>query len=410
MVLWQKVLIGFVLGILFGVYFPEYAISVKFIGVIFLNLISLLVLPLIFCVLIFGITSIRDSKDLGRVGFKSVAAYLSTTIFAASFGLTIAVIFKPGVGVPYDLALLKSDNLFQNYSFSQDASEPFSFIKFFTNLFPRNIVNSFLQGNLLQIVFLAIFTGVVINQMMPKTKSVVDFFHIITKILIKMISNVILLSPYGAFSLTAWVIGYYGTSIISSLSYLVLSIVLAMGFQYCVFGILILIFCRVSPIPFYRKSLEYQVVALSTGSSKASLATTMKVCREKLGISESSTSFILPLGTSINMDGMAINLGLTSVFFAQMMNVELSAYDYFMIIFMSTVGSIGAAGLPSASLIALPLILPVIGLPAEAVVLVAGIDRVLDLLRTLINITGDATITLIVDHSENKLDKKRYFS
>jgi Na+/H+-dicarboxylate symporter len=152
------------------------------------------------------------------------------------------------------------------------------------------------------------------------------------------------------------------------------------------------------------------MIALSTGSSKASLATTMKVCTQKLGISESSTSFVLPLGASINMDGFAINLGLTTVFFAQVMGVSLSISDYLIIIFTSTLGSMGAAGIPGGSLIMLPMVLSSVGLPIEGVAIIAGIDRVLDLLRTAINISGDATITLVVDHSEGNLDKEVYYS
>lgn len=156
--------------------------------------------------------------------------------------------------------------------------------------------------------------------------------------------------------------------------------------------------------------MSYQIVAFSTGSSKASLATTMKVCREKLGISESSTAFVLPLGASINMDGFAINLSLTAIFFAQLMGVELATYDYMMIILTATLGSIGGAGIPGASLIMLPLVLTSINLPIEGVAILAGIDRIMDMLRTTINITGDATITLIVDNSEGTLDKDAYYS
>jgi Na+/H+-dicarboxylate symporter len=180
--------------------------------------------------------------------------------------------------------------------------------------------------------------------------------------------------------------------------------------QYIIFGLMILVFCRVSPLPFYKKSIEYQMIAFSTGSSKASLATTMKVCREKLGISESSTSFVLPIGASINMDGFAINLGLTTIFFAQAMGVSLGFSDYLIIVITSTLGSMGGAGIPGASLFMLPMVLSSVNLPTGGVALIAGIDRILDLLRTTINITGDATITMIIDKSEGTLDKKKYYS
>lgn len=165
-----------------------------------------------------------------------------------------------------------------------------------------------------------------------------------------------------------------------------------------------------SPMPFYKKSLEYQIIAFSTGSSKASLPTTMKVCRENLGISESSTSFVLPLGASINMDGLAINLSLATIFFAQLLGVTLSPYDYMIITITATLGSIGGAGIPGGLLVMLPMVLSSVNLPIEGVAILAGIDRILDMFRTTISITGDAVVTLIVDHSEDSLDKERYLS
>jgi Na+/H+-dicarboxylate symporter len=243
-----------------------------------------------------------------------------------------------------------------------------------------------------------------------KVQPVKDSVHLIAKIIMRMISKIVSLSPYGAFALTGWVVGKHGMDAMLSLSKLVLAVSIAMFLQYVIFGVAILLFCRISPLPFYRKSLEYQLIALSTGSSKASLATTMQVCRNKLGVSESSTSFVLPLGASINMDGFAINLGLTTIFFAQMMGIELSTSDYFVIIFTATIGSIGGAGIPGASLIMLPMVLSSVNMPIEGVAIIAGIDRVLDLLRTAINITGDATVTLVIDCSEGTLDKEKYYS
>ena len=167
-------------------------------------------------------------------------------------------------------------------------------------------------------------------------------------------------------------------------------------------------FCRLSPIPFYKKSIEYQMIAISTGSSKASLATTMQVCRQRLGVSETSTSFVLPLGASINMDGLAIKLGLSVMFFAQIMGIELSLNDYMIIVLTGTLGSIGGAGIPGSFIIMLPIMLTSVGLPIEGVALLVGVDRVLDLLSTTINITGDATITLVVDSTEGTLDRDMY--
>ncbi len=400
MKLWKKVTLGLILGIMFGIYFPEYVSYIKPIGDIFLRLIKMIIAPLIFFSLVSGITSMNDPASLGRVGIKAVAAFLGTTFFAVVFGLTVALVLKPGQGIHINFDVVNN--------ISQDKS--FNMLDFFINIVPDNVVATFANSNVLQIVFFAIFSGLVLNKMGTSATLIKDLFHVLSKMVLKMISMIIQLSPYGAFALTAWVIGTQGFNVMISLSKLVAAVVIAMICQYSIFGMLIYVFCRMSPLPFYKKSLEYQILAFSTSSSKATLTTTMQVCRERLGISESSTSFVLPLGASINMDGFAINLALTTIFFAQMMGVDLAMHDYLVIIVTSTLGSIGGAGIPGASLVMLPMVLSSIHLPIEGVAIIAGIDRILDMLRTTINITGDATITLIIDNSEGTLDRDIYNS
>ena len=401
MKLWHKVTLGLILGIVFGVYLPQYSETVKPIGTVFLRLIQMIILPLIFFSLVSGITSMNDPSSLGRVGMKSVLAFLGTTFFAVIFGLMVAFVLKPGVGVVIDFGFS------QERDFKQGG---FDLTEFLINIVPNNIVGSFAEGKTLQVVFFAIFTGIILNSMGSSADPLKSFINSVAKMVLKMISKVVELSPYGAFALTAWVVGTQGLAIMLSLSKLVLAITIAMALQYLIFGLFIMIFCKMSPIPFYKKSFEYQSIAISTGSSKASLATTMQVCRQKLGVSESSTSFVLPLGASINMDGMAINLALTTVFFAQMMGIDLTTSDYMVIILTATLGSMGGAGIPGGSLVMLPMILAAVNMPIEGVAIIAGIDRVLDLLRTAINITGDATITLIIDNSEGNLNRELYNS
>ena len=401
MKLWQKVALSLVLGVMFGIYCADYVEYVKPIGDIFLRIIKMMITPLIFFTLVSGITSMGDHSAIGRVGLKSIFAFLTTTFFAVIFGIVVAEILRPGDGVIVN---------FGSHNHASDTVQRFDVVRFFVNIVPDNALGAMVEGNMLQVVFFAVFTGITINRMGSSAQSLRNFFHVTAKMILKMISIVIQLSPYGAFALTAWVVGTQGVEILFSLSRLACAVILAMGMQYAIFGVLIMVFCRMSPMPFYRKSIEYQIIAFSTGSSKASLSTTMKVCREDLGISESSTAFVLPLGASINMDGFAINLSLTTIFFAQLFGVTLTSHDYLMIILTSTLGSIGGAGIPGASLIMLPMVLSSVNLPIEGVAILAGIDRILDLLRTTINITGDATVTLIVDHSEHTLDKEQYFS
>lgn len=401
MKLWQKVTIGLLLGVIFGVVYPEYVEIVKPIGDLFLRAIKMVITPLIFFSLVAGITSMSDPSSLGRVGMKATFAFLSTTFFAVMFGIGIATLLQPGAGTSIVMA----------HAHDVVKTTEFDIKEFIINIVPASAVGSLAEGNVLQVVFLSLFTGIVMNHMGSSVTPLKNIFHVSSKLVLKMISLIVEMSPYGSFALTAWVVGTQGgVGVLLSLSKLVFAVVIAMVFQYGIFGLIIAVFGRISPMPFYKKSVPYQILAFSTSSSKATLATTMQVCRESMGVSESSASFILPLGAAINMDGFAINLSLTTLFFAQLLGVHLELHDYFVIIVMSTLGSIGGAGIPGASLIMLPMVLSSVNLPIEGVALIAGIDRILDMLRTTINITGDATITLIVDSSEGTLDKEQYYA
>ena len=401
MKLWHKVFIGLILGLFFGVYLPQHVDIVKPIGTVFLRLIKMVIVPLLFFSLLSGITGMRDPSSIGRVARKSVFAYFGTTCFAVVFGLSVAHIMKPGYGVILDLGPVPESNFRES---------SFDIINFLIEIVPSNVFVAFADSNILQVVFFSIFTGVIINSMGSVADPLREFIQSAAKLVLKMIAIIVELSPYAAFALTAWVVGTQGLDIMVSLGKLVGAIVIAYILQYLIFGLFIIVFCRLSPLPFYKKSIEYQMIAISTGSSKASLATTMQVCRQRLGVSETSTSFVLPLGASINMDGLAIKLGLSVIFFAQIMGIELFLSDYMIIILTGTLGSIGGAGIPGSFIIMLPIMLTSVGLPIEGVALLVGVDRVLDLLSTAINITGDATITLVVDSTEGTLDRDMYNS
>lgn len=401
MKLWHKVFLGLILGVIFGVYTPQHVETIKPIGTVFLRLIKMVIVPLLFFSLVSGITGMRDPNSIGRVARKAVMAYLGTTCLAVTFGLGVAYILKPGAGVVLDMGPVAEKNFKENN---------FDLLEFFIEIVPNNVFQAFADSNILQVVFFSIFTGIIINGMDSSADPLRNFIHSAAKLVLKMIALVVQLSPYAAFALTAWVIGTQGLDIIYTLGKLVQAIILAFILQYLIYGLIIFVFCRISPIPFYKKSIEYQMIAMSTGSSKASLATTMQVCKNRMGVSESSTSFVLPLGASINMNGLSIKLGLSVIFFAQAMGVDLALSDYIVIILTGTLGSIGGAGIPGSFIIMLPIMLTSVGLPIEGVALLVGIDRILDLLSTTINITGDATITLVIDSSEGTLDKEMYNS
>jgi Na+/H+-dicarboxylate symporter len=404
MKLWHKVTIGLVAGIIFGLVAGEKAAFIKPVGDIFINMIRMIIIPLIFFSLVSGITSLSDPTSLGRIGAKACSAYLLTTTFAIITGLAIAIIFEPGKGVHLDFSEFSAANVDRTYV------DNFSFTKLIIGIVPHNAIASMAEGNMLQVVFFSIFTGVAIVKMGNQGKRLTDIFQLFSKFIFKMISMIIEFSPYGAFALTAWVVGTQGSAVLFSLTKLIGVVMLGMVIQYIILGVLILVFGKLSPFPFYRKSFEYQTLAFSTSSSKATLATTMKVCQNSLGVSHTSTSFILPLGAAMNMDGMAIYLGIASIFFAQATGIHLNFHDYVIIVLTATLGSIGGAGVPGTSMIMLPMILSAIHVPIEGVALIAGIDRILDMVRTTINITGDAAVTLIIDKSENQLDEEVYYS
>jgi Na+/H+-dicarboxylate symporter len=404
MKLWHKVTIGLILGIIVGIIAGEKTVYIKPVGDIFMNMIRMIIVPLIFFSLVTGISNISDPKSLGRIGAKSCFAYLATTSVAILTGIAIAVFFEPGAGKTLDLGSMNLDKV--NVSMVKE----FSYVGLLTGIVPQNAIAAMAEGNMLQIVFFSIFTGITIIKMGKSGKLLAEYCQVMAKFVFKMVSIIIEFSPYGAFALTAWVVGTQGTTVLFLLGKLVCYVMLGMVIQYLIFGVLIYVFAKMSPLPFYKKSFEYQALAFSTSSSKATLSTTMKVCQERLGISSSSTSFVLPLGAAMNMDGMAIYLGISAIFFAQVTGVDLSFHDYIIVVLTATIGSIGGAGVPGSSMIMLPMILTAINVPIEGVALIAGIDRILDMVRTTINITGDATITMIVDKSEGTLNEEIYYS
>lgn len=415
--LWFRVLLGLALGILFGfmvgpvsnialldidgkTLLTEY---IKPVGTVFINLIKMVVVPLIFFSLIYGITNMTDQDAFKRVGLKAVGAYLMTGAFAVMIGLTFAHVFQPGMGV--DLNELQTH---AGTAAVAKAPETANIITMLVNIVPPNIFTAMAADNILQVVVFAIFLGVTLNKTREKTKAAIEVCHAAAFAMFRLIEMIVQFSPYGVFALIAWVVGTQGLGILFLLVKLVLVVFGALFSQYLLFGLMIIVFARMSPMPFYRKMLEPQALAFSTSSSKATLSTAMRVVNERIGVSKSNTSFVLPLGASINMDGTAIYLGICALFFSQLYGIPIDTHHYFILILTATLGSIGAAGIPGGSLIMMGMVLTSVGLPLDGIALIAGVDRILDMLRTTVNITGDSVITLLVDKSEGTFDKQLY--
>ena len=339
------------------------------------------------------------------IGIKGFASYILTSIFAVLIGLTAGTIFEPGAGIDLN-SILKGGVS----TATVVAKTPPTISEFLLGLIPTNPIRSMTEDNFLQIIIFSIFTGITINLVGEKAKPVKDFIYSASQVTFKMIENIIKLAPFGVFGFISWVVGTQGLDVLQSLTKLIFVFLGACVVQYLVFGLMILIFARLSPLPFYRKILFTQSIAFSTSSSKATLSTAMSQLQQKMGVSKTNSNFLMPLGVCINMDGTAIYLGICALFFAQAYGIDLTYHNYLMLILTCTFGSIGAAGIPSGSIIFMGMVLSSVNLPIEGIGIILGIDRVLDMIRTTINITGDSAITLIVDKSEGGLDKKAYYS
>lgn len=403
--LWQQVLVGMILGVITGMVLGENAASLKVFGVIFFKLIKMVVAPLIFFALIAGITSLTEAHHFKKIVIKGVFGYLSTAIIAVSLGLILATIFQPGVGVAPPPGAADS-----GISPTPSTGTPPTVGDFLMQLIPSNIIHAMADDMYLQIVVFAIFTGIVMNNIRGNVNGIKELNAELCHVTFKMIEWVVRVAPLAVFGFLASMVGTTGLDVLYSLLKLVILVISACFVQYLFFGVLIRVFGGISPIPFYRKMIPTQLMAFSTSSSKATLTTAMRELQDKMGVSMSASNFMMPLGACINMDGTAIYLGIVSVFFAQMYGVNLEMADYFMLLLTCTLGSIGAAGIPSGSIIFMGMVLSSVGLPMEGVAMILGVDRILDMFRTTVNITGDAAITLIVDKTEDGLDTALYHS
>ena len=396
--LWQKVIIGMVLGILFGVFGGEYAQDLKPFGDVFLNMIKMVVVPLILFSILNGVTNVSDASTFGRLGTRAFLMYVLTTAFAVTIGLTFANIFEPGIGLTIDLT---NPHEHQENNTLKDL---------FVNIIPSNPIKAMAEGKTLQIVVFAFFTGFALILIGDKGREVKNFISSCTHLVFKMIQLVIQLTPYGVFAIMSWVVADYGIEVMLHLGKFIIVVVGALFVQYILFGVMLLLFARVNPLPFYKKMLTTQALALATSSSKATLPTAISELRNKVGVSKGSASFILPLGAAVNMDATAIYLGICAVFFAQIFGINLDFNHYIILILTATIGSIGAAGFPGGSMVMMGMVLSSVGLPLEGIGVILGVDRILEMIRTMINITGDCTVTLIVDKMEGTFNKKTYYS
>lgn len=395
--LWVKILVGLALGALTGALFGEQASVLKPLGDVFISAIKMLIVPLVFSTLVVGITAMRDPKKMGRIGSKTIALYLLTTAFAIAIGLLAAWLFQPGTGL--------------SLSFDKpvDAKEAPSLVDILVGLVPQNPIDALASGNILQIIVFAIGLGMSLTLIGEKGEPVVRVFESFAEAMYKLTEIVMAFAPFGVFGLMAYVAGNYGLDVLLPLAK-VIGVAYAASIVHVlvVYSGLLKLLDGLNPVRYLRGSLDALVVAYSSASSSGTLPVSIRCAQRNLGVSEGVSGFVLPVGATINMDGTAIYQGVVAVFVAQLTGTDLSMADYGMIIMTGTLASIGTAGVPGAGLIMLSIVMSQIGLPLEAIAVVAGIDRILDMARTSVNVAGDLMVTTLIGKSEGELDLEIY--
>lgn len=402
-----KILFALIIGIIFGLIanltFPQEINTnlSKFIlepvGNVFLRGIKMLVVPLVLFSLICGAASVGDVKKLGRVGGKIFSYYMFTTAFAVTIALFFANLFKPGLGVQLPAATAV-----------KAAKAPF-IMDIFVNMVPTNPIEAMVKGDMLQIIVFAILFGIAMTLIGDPVKPLLDVMNQANSVLLRMIGIIMNIAPYGVFALISNVVMSQGLKVlIPLLKYFFVCLFVMVIHVLFVYGGALKVLGKLNPITFFKKFWPVMVVAMSTSSSNATIPVNLETCESKLGVSKSVSSFTIPLGATINMDGTAIMQGVAAIFISQIYGVNLSIQQQIMIILVATLASIGTAGVPSAGVVMLSMVLQQVGLPLEGVALVLSIDRLVDMARTTVNITGDAIGTLIVANSEGELDLQLY--
>lgn len=364
----------------------------------FIRLMKMLVVPLVFCSLVCGSMAIGDTKKLGTVGVRTLIFYLFTTALAITVALSVGNIINPGIGL--DMSAIKSNAAEVEEMAATSLSDTI------LNIIPDNPLNSLASGNMLQIIVFALIVGIILAKLGERTETVGNFFSQFNDIMMEMTMMVMSLAPVGVFCLIARTFANIGFSAFVPLAKYMVGVLLALVIQcFIVYLGLLKVFTGLNPFKFIKNFFPVMAFAFSTATSNATIPLSIDTLAKKMGVSKKISSFTIPLGATINMDGTAIMQGVAVVFAAQAFGIQLDVMDYLTVIGTATLASIGTAGVPSVGLVTLTMVFNSVGLPVEAIGLIMGIDRILDMTRTAVNITGDAVCTTIVAHQNKALDR-----
>lgn len=406
-----KIFIALILGAMFGILLhyvvPSSHIKddilvegvLYIIGQGFIRLMKMLVVPLVFCSIVCGSMAIGDTKKLGTVGVRALIFYMATTSLAICVALAMGNLLNPGVGL--DMSALTAN------ATEMQTMEATSMTSTILNIIPDNPIGALATGNMLQIIVFALIIGIILAKLGEKTETIANFFSQFNDIMMEMTMMVMGLAPLGVFCLISRTFAGIGFSAFLPLAKYMLSVLLALFVQcFLVYLSLLKVFTGLNPFKFIKNFFPVMAFAFSTATSNATIPMSIDTLAAKMGVSKRISSFTVPLGATINMDGTAIMQGVAVVFAAQAFGITLTPADYVTVIGTATLASIGTAGIPSVGLVTLTMVFNAVGLPVEAIGLIMGIDRILDMTRTAVNITGDAVCTTIVAHQNNALDRK----
>lgn len=368
----------------------------------FISLMKMLVVPLVFCSIVCGAAAIGDTKTLGSVGVRTIVFYLCTTMMAVAVALGVASIINPGIGL--DMSAVENVKTTVD---SASTSTDVTMVDTLLNIIPTNPIASLANGEMLQIIFFALIVGIILAKLKDKVQLVTNFFQQGNDIMMEMTMMIMKIAPIGVFCLIGRTFSQLGFSAMVPMFKYMITVVLGLGIQcYVVYMVMLRIFGGLNPFKFAKKFFPVQAFAFSTATSNATIPLNIDTLEEKIGVSRKISGFTIPLGATINMDGTSIMQGVAVVFVAQAFGIQLTPGDYLTVIATATLASIGTAGVPSVGLITLAMVFDSVGLPVSGIGLIMGIDRILDMLRTAVNITGDAVCTTIVAKQNDELDKE----
>lgn len=396
MPVWLRILIGLLAGALAGPLLGEHAVFLEPVGDLFLTAIRMLVMPLIFVSLVGGIASVGSLSRMGRIGGKTFGLYLLTTAAAIPLGIALGLLLEPGSGL--QLALPDSAGI-----------APLGNQNWFAIL-PENPVRAFAEGNTLQVIVFSVLVGIAVIAAGESAQPFRQLVDSAAAVIFKLTELVIATAPIGVFALIAVVTARHGLGSLLPLGKLILALYLGCLLHAAfTLAALVRFGTGLSPLQFIRGIFEAQMVGFSTTSAAGTLPVTLSCAEHNLGISREIAGFVLPVGATINMDGTAIYQALVALFVAQVYGIDLAFADYLTLLLVTVIASIGTASVPAAGLVAMSIVLSALGLPLEGIALVAGIDRILDMARTALNITGDAAVALVVASTESALDRDIFY-